>query len=266
VSFITLSFSTLAVIVGAIPFSMLGQGGGTIYVPILIAAGIETHEAITISLFMIVVASLAATYNYNRRRTVDWKLVFLIVPFAILGGLAGGFLGQQVDAVFLQSIVTLTLFIAAYFMIRPVSSLQQPNQFTKRLSIHRIYNNYDYNISLSLLVPGVILIGFISSLIGIGGGLFLLPLLVLVFGLPIRIAIGVSSVFIGFTALSGFIGHLLGGSRLDLPVTFFLATAAFIGSFLGSHFSLRTTTYGLRYLSAAILVALAGWMAVNMLN
>ena len=109
--------SCLAVMALAIPFSMVGQGGGSTYVPILLMAGMAMHEASTTSLFMIMVASISATLVFGRKKTVDWKLLLAIAPLAVLGSFAGGFAAHWVSAVILKIIFALVLTIAAFFML-----------------------------------------------------------------------------------------------------------------------------------------------------
>ena len=100
-------------------------------------------------------------------------------------------------------------------------------------------------------------------MIGVGGGLFVLPLLILLFGCPTRIAIGVSSTYVGITALPGFIGHLAGGSAFNIWLALPLAAAAFIGASLVPLLSLKITVKKLRVVLAIVLIALAIWMVVN---
>ena len=117
---------------------------------------------------------------------------------------------------------------------------------------------------MGILVPSAVLVGFVAGMIGVGGGLFLLPLLVLLFGCPTRIAIGISSTYVGITALPGFLGHLLGGNLFNVWVALPLAAAAFIGASLGPFISLRINVSKLRFLLAIVLIALAAWMLINM--
>ena len=62
----------------AIVFSMLGQGGGALYTPLQVLAGVGFHEAATTSLFLIVVVSLSSTLVFRRGRKVDFPLVAVL--------------------------------------------------------------------------------------------------------------------------------------------------------------------------------------------
>ena len=75
---------------------------------------------------MIMLASLAATLVFGRKKTVDWKLLFSIVPLAILGSFAGGYVAQFVSVLTLKIIFAAVLIIAAFFMLRPFKEGQSP--------------------------------------------------------------------------------------------------------------------------------------------
>lgn len=253
----------ISVLILAIPFSMVGQGGGSTYVPVLAAAGMAFHEASTTSLFMIMLASLAATVVFGRKKTVDWKLLLAIVPLGILGSFAGGYLAQLVSSLILKSIFAAVLIIAAVFMLRPFEEGRSPAFMPQWVCRDMSCGEHQYRISLGLLIPATGIAGFVAGMIGVGGGLFVLPLLVLLFGCPTRIAIGVSSTYVGIAALPGFVGHLVGGSAFNIWIALPLAAAAFVGATLGPRLSLKTSIPRLRVILAIVLIALAVWMVVN---
>lgn len=248
----------------AIPFSMVGQGGGSTYVPVLLIADMSMHEASTTSLFMIMLASISATLVFGRKKTVDWKLLFSVVPLAILGSFAGGYVAQWVSALVLKVIFAIVLAIAAFFMLRPAAEGHSPKFMPQWLAWDRTCGEYQYRISMGVLIPAIALAGFIAGMIGVGGGLFVLPMLMLLFGCPTRIAIGVSTTYVGITALPGFLGHLLGGDPFNIWVALPLAAAAFAGARLGPIISLKTSVAKLRVILAIVLIALAVWMVVKL--
>jgi len=262
-SIIATAIASIVVMALAVPFSMVGQGGGSTYVPVLLVAGMDFHEASTTSLFMIMLASLAATLVFGRKKTVDWKLLLSIVPLAILGSFAGGYVAQFVSALILKIIFSIVLIVAAFFMLRPAAEGKIPGFMPQWLCWDRCCGEYKYRISMGLLIPATAVAGFIAGMIGVGGGLFVLPLLILLFGCPTRIAIGVSSTYVGIAALPGFIGHLVGGSVFNIWVALPLAAAAFVGATIGPMMSLKVSVARLRFVLAIVLIALAIWMVVN---
>ena len=121
--------------------------------PVLAAAGMEFHAASTTSLFMIMLASLAATLVFGRKKTVDWKLLFSIVPLAILGSFAGGYVAQFVSSLVLKIIFAAVLIIAAFFMLRPATEGQSPGFMPQWMCWDRSCGEYRYRISMGLLIP-----------------------------------------------------------------------------------------------------------------
>jgi uncharacterized membrane protein YfcA len=163
----------------------------------------------------------------------------------------------------LKIIFAVVLIIAAFFILRPSAEGRNPRFMPQWGCWDRSCGEYRYRISLGLLIPAVGLAGFIAGMIGIGGGLFLLPLLILLFGCPTRVAIGVTSTYVGLAALPGFIGHLVGGSAFSLWTALPLAAAVFLGASLGPRLSLKTSIPRLRVIMSLILIALAIWMTIN---
>lgn len=263
-SVIATIIACVAVFALAVPFSMVGQGGGSTYVPILLMTGMGMHESSTTSLFMIMLASIASTLVFGRKKTVDWKLLFAIVPFAIVGSFAGGYVAQWVSSIALKAIFIAVLGVAAFFMLRPATEGKRPDFMPAWYCWDRTCGEHQYQIAMGVLIPATILVGFISGLIGVGGGLFLLPMLMLLFGCPTRVAIGISSTYVGITALPGFLGHLMGGDPFNVWIALPLSAAAFIGASLGPVISLRTGVPRLRIILAIVLVALAAWMILKL--
>ncbi len=262
--------SATAVIIGcaamiavSIVFSMVGQGGGALYVPILLALGVSFHTASTTSLFIIIVASLSATLIYARKRVVDWKLLLAITPLALGTSFLGGYIAQFVAVTVLKIIFAAVLIIAAIFLLRPASDTATRPRFVPAWGCsNRCCGEYKYSISMLLILPGTALAGFIAGMIGVGGGLFVLPLLVLLAGCPMRIGVGISSTYVGIAAVAGFLGHVVSG-HFDPWSALPLAAAAFVGARIGPSISLKTDVRRLRMLLAVVIIIASAWMAAN---
>jgi uncharacterized membrane protein YfcA len=112
-----------------------------------------------------------------------------------------------------------------------------------------------------MAIPVTLATGFVAGMVGISGGSFKIPLMVLVCGIPMRIAVGTSSVMVAATALMGFLGHSAGGD-LQIGIAIPIAMVALLGGVLGGKFSLRTSPKNLKKIFtystlAAALVVLA---------
>ncbi len=259
----------LAVIlmVFAVPFSMVGQGGGVAYVPLLEIAGIGTGAASTISLFMIAAVSVSAVLVFHSKKAIDWMFLLYIVPAAVVGSFLGGYIAHLINAPIFTVIFAAVLCMAAFLIFKhDYSKAGQSHVFMPKLLVwKRAYGEYNYSVPLGILIPVMAMLGFIAGMLGIGGGLFLLPVLVLLFRVPMRITIGVSSVYVGFTALLGLAGHIAGGDVLSMGIAIPLAVAVFIGASVGSQMSHKTSLPNLKAMLAIILVGLAVAMLLKVL-
>jgi uncharacterized membrane protein YfcA len=252
-SIISIVIAAVAILVVSIAFSMVGQGGGVIYVPVLLALGMGVHDAATTSLFIIIATSVSAAIIFRRRRTIDWKLALVIEPPTIVLSFVGGLLANSIDATILKVIFAGVLIIASVLMLRPVTekdTVTSPHWGHWR----RKLGDKQYVVRLPGLMPVTATAGFIAGMVGISGGIFKLPAMVLIGRVPIRIAIGTSSIMVAATALAGLSGHLIGGS-FNVVAALPLAAAAFVGGRIGSSLSIRVKTDALKTFFAIVLLS-----------
>lgn len=250
-----------AILVVSVAFSMEGQGGGSLYVPILLALGVGVHDAATASLFVILATSISAAITYSRRRIIDWKLALIIEPPTLALAFVGGLLANSIDATVLKIIFAGVLIITSIFMIRPAREKESNNSCGWGHWRRKMGDN-TYVVRLPGLMPVTAAAGFVAGMIGISGGIFKLPAMMLIGRVPMRIAIGTSSLMVVATALGGLSGHIV-GSSLNLVVVLPLAAAAFVGGRIGSNLSIRVNVPALRVLFAIILLVTSVWMIVD---
>ena len=183
---------------------LLGVGGGFLIVPLqyflLKYIGVSPDLAMLISLAtslaIIVPTSLSGAYRHTR------KLDNIIQPgirlgiFGIIGGAIGGFVASGLPSRVLEIIFgCLLLFIAANNIVN----------IDKEREEARIPFNW-----ISTAIIGL-LVGFLSGLLGVGGGVFLIAILTFLLGFSLIEAIGTSSVFICLTAIGGFLSYVVSG-------------------------------------------------------
>jgi uncharacterized membrane protein YfcA len=99
-------------------------------------------------------------------------------------------------------------------------------------------------------------------MVGVSGGFFLVPLMVLAGGVPMRISVATASTLIASTALMGFVGHALRGD-FDPAWAIPLACVAIIGGFVGAHFTLKTKPEKLKQLFAYTTLVASLLMVTN---
>lgn len=238
--------------------SMFGLGGGILYTPFQLWAGVNFHEAVSTSLFLILFTSLSATIVYRHNKKVDWLLAIIIEIPTATGAFIGGFISEYIPVYYLKLLLILIIFTAALLM------LYQPGEgkggcFKKNgtnLSFIWLKREFDSGIiylNLICVFITMIVIGAIISAVGISGGILKVPLMTAVFGIPVSIAVGSSSFMVGITALGGLLGHSI-HSHVNWKSVLILLVPVIIGAQIGSRISLRTREDYLKKAYAVFLV------------
>lgn len=249
------------ILVASIVFSMLGLGGGFFYVPILLGCGTDFHTASTTSLLMLTAASASSFFIFLRSGYVDFRLVSALVVPAMAGAYYGGVFSAGLNSSALYLLFTLTLFIAAYFMVSEPSldEVEESPPGSGSLKWRRVLGEYSYDIDLLLALSLSLLVGFMGGVLGIAGGWVIVPMLVVLFAVPMRVAVATSSLMVPFTGIAGFFGHRAVGD-FDPHLAVPLAIVAVIGAQIGSRITLHTETAVLRVIFAFVLGLTGFWM------
>lgn len=232
----------------AISMSMVGKGGGNFYVIAMVLSGLSMHDAATTSQLIMVATSVAALFIFHKHNKVDWKLALIIeLPTAIMAFFGGLFAGY-IEGVTLKLIFAIVLLIVSVFMFIPVKkkTILEKKKFGY---YHRYFNGSEYVINLWLVLPITAAIGFFAGAVGISGGAFKIPLMVMLCAIPMEIAVGTSSAMVAVTAFMGFSGHMINGS-FNLQLAIPLVIVAVIGGVIGSRFAIRSKPKNLKAIFA----------------
>jgi len=249
----------------AVVFSMLGQGGGALYTPLQVWLGIDFHEAATTSLFLIMVTSVAASLVFQKAKRIDWPLAIALESVTTAGGFAGGLGSGWLTGSALSLIFSGVIGAAAILMIRPMKD-REPCAHGRGgwLAWRRRLGEQTYCVNMALALPFSFLAGALSGLVGVGGGLIKVPLMVLVLGVPMDIAVGSSALMVGLTASGGFAGHLLHG-HWSWKLSLVLAAAVFVGGQIGSRITVRLDKRKMKMGFGWFLLVIAATMALKAL-
>lgn len=227
--------------------TMIGAGGGFILVPILLLLFPEkTPEEITsISLAVVFFNALSGTFAYRKMKRIDFKsgLIFSIstIPGAILGSIVVGMISRNV---FNLIFGVLLLIVSIYLAFRKQDDSNKSIDLSKQNTIRKIIDaqgkEYVYGYNKYLGIGLSFIVGFVSSMLGIGGGIIHVPILVHVLDFPVHIATATSHFVLSIMAFSGSVVHLvsgtLTGSFLDV---LFLSVGAIFGAQLGARLSTK---------------------------
>jgi len=245
----------------AVLMTMTGRGGGNFYVPLLVAVGAPMHVAAASGQFILLATAAAAAVLFHRHRAVDWKLALVIDPPTDIMAFAGGYLSAYIAGTTLKLIMAGLLVLAGLAMLLRVKDRRVEPR--RRFGFwRREFAGEAYTVNLWLALPITAATGLVAGAVGISGGSFKVPLMVLACGVPMRVAVGTSSVMIAATAAMGLAGHAVQG-HFDVYWALPMAGVAVLGGVVGSRFALKTKPKRLKTLFALTTLAAAAFMATH---
>lgn len=244
--------------------TIIGAGGGFVLVPILLLIyPSDPPELLTsISLAVVFFNALSGTVAYVRQRRVDFLAANVFALATVPGAIAGAFAVNLLPRRTFDGVFAIVLIAAAVFLFmgpfrRVVEPRRRKLEVTRRIT-DRSGDTYVY--SYRPVVGGALslLVGFVSSLLGVGGGIMQVPMMVQLLRFPAHIATATSQYVLTWTALTGTLVHLLAGD-LDggYARTAALALGVLSGAQLGALLSLRLQGRAIIRLLALALVAVA---------
>lgn len=237
--------------------SLLGLGGGILIVPLLtLGFNLPLRDAVGVSLACVVATSAIGAATFLERRIADLRLAMLLELFTAAGAIAGGLIAFALDEQLIAGLFAVMLLYTAATMVRrafrpdPAEALAGDTADTTP----RPRN-------LPLGAAGGVFGGVVSALLGIGGGVVIVPVLHVAMGAPLRVATATSTVMIAVTAAASAIVYLIRGA-IDPYVLAPTAVGVFAGALVGSRSAQRIELRVLRVLFIVVLV----YTAMLMIN
>jgi len=247
----------------SILLSSVGLGGGAFYVPLLLTLGYHFNIASSTSLFLIMVTGASAFFHFQKAKLVDWQLAIVMDTCTDLGAFVGGFTAVYFAAHYLKIAFAVLLFIAAVFIFRMQQGRDRQISLKSGFGYwQRQFGEFHYAVFVPAVIPLTFAIGYLSGTLGIAGGLLKIPMMVLWFNVPAKVAVATSSLMVGLTGLLGFSGHLFTG-KIDWLLCFGIGIVVFIGGQIGSIFSIKLPEQRVKKLLAMILIVVAGVMVMK---
>ena len=200
--------------------TMVGLGGGLIFAPLFLILEFAKAEAASASLFLNLIAAASAAYTYSRKKMVDFSLSIPLIVASSLAAPIGSFLNVRIDLKYFLITMSIVLAMAGVRMLMPQAAEVEDPGLTP-------FKKVAGGISIGACI------GFVGGLLGIGGGVFVVPLLIYVLKTPTKIAAASSTFIVCFSSLTGFLGYASMGQidwRFILPA----AVASFAGGQAGA--------------------------------
>ncbi len=244
-----------AFFVTAILYASVGFGGGSTYTALLALSGTDFKILPAISLICNVIVVTGGAVRYTQARQVDWPrvlpLILVSAPFALLGGLTP--IKQQ------AFMLTLALALLAAGLLL----LFQREYKGEGRPARTKASPFDY-----IAGAGT---GYLAGLVGIGGGIFLAPILHLTRWGQSRAIAATACLFILINSLAGLVGQLMklstGSAASTLTAYWPLALAVLIGGQIGSYASLRLLSQTMvRRATALLILYVAGQLLWKLLG
>jgi uncharacterized protein len=250
--------------------SMVGLGGGVLFIPILILLyEIPADKAVGTSIFCMAMVTLSATIGYARKKKVDWKLGLAYDIFDIPGIILGAYLTTVIHPTTLNIICGIAICIVALLVIFKKSvdhgettcTLDSANdgdpEFISETDQEKIdaMKNFDYSSTwkgknIKWVVISSFLGGLVTGMVGLGGGTVDTTTMIIL-GVPTPMAIGSSEFAMLLTNIVGFTSHAMLGNVIwafALP----MGLAAFVGAQLGCKASSKVNAKVLKKLLGGI--------------
>ena len=243
---------TILFLITACIYSSVGFGGGSTYLALLLLWGIPFTVFPVIALCCNIIVVTGNCINYTRAGNLNLKL---LTPY-LIGSIPLAFFGGTLS-------INKEIFEVLLFTILTIAGLLLLINFKKYDDNEKSYKKISYLISIGI---GSVL-GFISGVVGIGGGIFLSPVLFLIrAGKPKEIATA-ASLFILINSISGVFGHLSKNFIFDELINYWpLLLSVFIGGQIGNFINIKMLpTRILALITSALVLFVAIRMGIKIL-
>ena len=255
---------------------LLGIGGGWIITPILIFLGIPPAFAVANGANNVLAASVSGSLSHWFKGQLDIKMGFLIS----LGGIAGSFIGIFIFKFFfslgiVNNIIYIMycIFLSSIGIVMLIESLIEIKRINQNRFIRRkLHNHYwVHNLPFKLrihksrlyisAIPPVffgVIIGILSSILGVGGGFLLVPIMIYIIGMPAKLVPGTSLFVMVFVMIFVVILHAINNFPVDIYLAIILVVGSVIGAQIGTQVGMKLRSEQLRA-TMSILVLVFGF-------
>lgn len=243
--------------------TLIGAGGGFVLMPVLLLLYPDQSVDLltSISLAVVFFNALSGSEAYAMLKRIDYRSALMLSAATIPGAILGALNTTYVPRKLFDLIFAVLLLAAASFLvwkpqkeeINPKSSGNHRHRMARQLvDVHGITYTYDFNWLLGITIS--IIVGYVSSFLGIGGGIIHVPALAYFLNFPIHIATATSHFILAIIALTGTVVHILTGTfSHGVHRTIALAIGVVLGAQIGARLSSK---FHGRWIIRALAIAL----------
>ena len=259
---------------------MFGVGGGFLMTPLLIFLGVTPSVAVGTGTNLIIASSVSGTMAHWRRGNVD----FLVGALVSGGGIGGAWLGAfifkllseagQIDLVVSLSYVVFLSVVGCLMAFESINAMARRQRTTRRKAHHHTWMHglplklrfRRSRLYVSAIPPFVLgfLMGIVASIMGVGGGFFMVPAMIYLIGMPTAVVVGTSLLSIIVISSVSCFAHAVNNNNVDIILGLLLAVGAVIGAQYGTRIGGRIRAEHLRGLLALMVLAVGGRLAYSL--
>lgn len=242
--------------------TLVGAGGGFILTPVLLLIYPQSSPALLTAISLIVVFFNAGSGSlaYARQRRIDYRSGAVFALCTLPGSVLGVLVADKIRRPGFDVIMGVALTGLAWWLVRgrrqPAGG--DPDRGMARTIVDREGKQYRYHANVRLGAAFSVVVGFVSSFLGIGGGVVHVPLLVTVLGFPMHVATATSHFVLAWMALVATLTHVAAGTfhhGVGLRRAAALSVGVVFGAQLGAVLSQRLSgTVIQRLLAIGLLV------------
>ncbi|WP_374433802.1 sulfite exporter TauE/SafE family protein [Tabrizicola sp.] len=263
---------------------MFGVGGGFLITPLLFFIGVPPAVAVATGANQVVASSISGVLAQLKRKGVDFTMGSVL----LVGGLVGSAIGVWVFALMtrlgqidlfvqLSYVIFLGLIGAMMFQesLRSLLRARKPGGAPiRRAHVHSWVHGLPFKMKfrasglyISVIPPALIgaSVGFLSAIMGVGGGFILVPAMIYLLGMPTKVVIGTSLFQIIFVTGFTTVMHAVNSQTVDMMLALLLILGGVVGAQLGTRVGVRLKAEQLRILLSLLVLTVSIRIAVDLL-
>lgn len=263
---------------------MFGVGGGFLITPLLFFIGVPPAVAVATGANQVVASSISGVLAQLRRKGVDFTMGTVLLVGGVIGSVVGVWVFAlmtrlgQIDLFVQLSYVLFLGLIGAMMFQESVRSLLKSRKAggtpIRRAHVHSWVHGLPFKMKfrasglyISVIPPALIgaSVGFLSAIMGVGGGFILVPAMIYLLGMPTKVVIGTSLFQIIFVTGFTTVMHAVNSQSVDMMLALLLILGGVIGAQIGTRVGVRLKAEQLRILLSLLVLAVSIRIAVDLL-
>ncbi len=263
---------------------MFGVGGGFLITPLLFFIGVPPAVAVATGANQVVASSISGVLAQLRRKGVDFTMGTVLLIGGVMGSVIGVWVFTlmtrlgQIDLFVQLSYVLFLGLIGAMMFQESVRSLLKSRKAggapIRRAHVHSWVHGLPFKMKfrasglyISVIPPALIgaSVGFLSAIMGVGGGFILVPAMIYLLGMPTKVVIGTSLFQIIFVTGFTTVMHAVNSQSVDMMLALLLILGGVVGAQIGTRVGVRLKAEQLRILLSLLVLTVSIRIAGDLL-